>query len=312
MQPGRAAESPWALYLIFFASGCAGLLYEVMWTRSFGLVFGSTTRAAAVVLAAYFLGMALGNWVGGRLSGTTRGGALRSYARLELSVAATALLVLGWLALYHGVYPSLYRATQTSPAALSALQLVLAALALGPPCVAMGATLPVMSRAVVASEAHLGRRLGFVYAVNTLGGVSGVLLAGFSLPVLLGVRGSTFLAALLNVLAALAAFRAARGLEGEAAPAADALREAPRPSLRGPAFVLTLVAAASGLGTLALEVLFTRLLVNAMDSSVFSFALVLATFLVSLALGAALVSALVDRVASPWTLIAAGSWLGAA
>jgi len=312
--PSRDTRSPWALYLIFFASGCAGLVYEVMWARSFGLVFGSTTRAAAVVLAAFFLGMALGNWLGARSAVTTRGGALRRYAWLELGIATTALLVLAWLALYHGLYPRLYRATSAAPAALSALQLGLAALALAPPCLGMGATLPLMARAVVESEAHLGRRLGFVYALNTFGGVLGVILAGFWLPVALGVRGSMFLAALLNVVAALAAFGAARGLPDEAAPARAERRTAPArpaPSLSG-VRSLALVAAVSGFGTLALEVLFTRLLVNAMDSSVFSFALVLGTFLVSLALGSALVSAVVDRLRSPWPLIAAGAGLGAA
>ena len=62
--PRASAPAPWPLYAIFFASGCAALVYQVMWTRSFGLVFGSTTRAAAVVLAAFFLGMAGGNWLG--------------------------------------------------------------------------------------------------------------------------------------------------------------------------------------------------------------------------------------------------------
>ncbi len=302
-------RSPWALYAIFFVSGCAGLVYEVMWTRSFGLVFGSTTRAASVVLAAFFLGMALGNWAGGRFASATRATALRSYARIELAVAAAALLVLAWLKVYHGVYPAVYRATFDSPGALSALQLALAALALGPPCIGMGATLPLMSRAVVTSESHLGRRLGFVYALNTLGGVGGVILSGFWLPVALGVRGSMFLAAALNVAAASAALIAARGLDGEAAPAPGPAVQ--RLALRGALRPLALTAAVSGFGTLALEVLFTRLLVNAMDSSVFSFALVLATFLVSLALGSALVSAVVDRLPSPWWLIAAGSSLGA-
>jgi spermidine synthase len=301
-------RGPWALYAIFFVSGCAGLIYEVMWTRSFGLVFGSTTRAAAVVLAAFFLGMAVGNWAGGRMASGTRASALRSYAWLEVTVALAALLVLGWLALYHAVYPALYRATFESPGALSLLQLALAALALGPPCIAMGATLPLMSRAVVTSEAHLGRRLGFVYALNTFGGVAGVILSGFWLPVALGVRGSMFLAALLNGAAAAAALVAARGLEA-ATPAAP--RPAPPVPLRGALRPLALAATVSGLGTLALEVLFTRLLVNAMDSSVFSFALVLATFLVSLALGSALVSAVVDRLPSPWLVVAAGSSLGA-
>ena len=281
-----------------------------MWTRSFGLVLGSSTRAAALVLATFFLGMAVGNWAGGRIAGTTRAAALRSYARIELAVAAAALLVLGWLALYHAVYPALYRATFESPGALSALQLGLAALALGPPCIGMGATLPLMSRAVVSSESHLGRRLGFVYALNTFGGVAGVLLSGFWLPVAVGVRGSMFVAAALNVVAALAALAAARGL---AAPAAPRPEPPVAAASAGPAWgSLALVATASGLGTLALEVLFTRLLVNAIDSSVYSFALVLATFLVSLALGSALVSALVDHLRSPWTLVAAGSWLGSA
>ncbi len=302
-------RSPSALYAIFLISGCAGLVYEVMWTRSFGLVFGSTTRAASVVLAAFFLGMAVGNWLGGRFAGTTRARALRSYAWIELAVAAAALLVLGWLQLYHSAYPALYRGTLSSPAALSVLQLGLAVLALGPPCIGMGATLPLMSRAVVTNEAHLGRRLGFVYALNTFGGVAGVILSGFWLPVALGVRGSMFLAALLNVVAATAALWAARRLSDTAlsAPA----RTAPPPLLRGALRPLALAATISGLGTLALEVLFTRLLVNAMDSSVFSFALVLATFLVSLALGSALVSAVVDRLRSPWLVVAAGSSLGA-
>jgi spermidine synthase len=308
--PSSAARTPWALYAIFFVSGCAGLVYQVMWTRSFGLVFGSSTRAAAVVLAAFFLGMAIGNWAGGRFAEGARAAALRRYAWLELAIAGAALAVLAWLALYHGVYPSLYRATFASPGALSALQLGLAVLALGPPCVAMGATLPLMSRAVVASEEHVGRRLGTVYALNTFGGVAGVLLSGFWLPVAIGVRASMFAAAALNVVAAGAALAAARGLID--APSAERAAPAPAVAAGGGARALAVVAAVSGFGTLALEVLFTRLLVNAIDSSVFSFALVLGVFLVSLALGSALVSALVDRLRSPWTLVAVGSALGAA
>ena len=305
--PPSSEPSPAALYAIFSVSGCAGLVYEVMWTRGFGLVFGSTTRAASVVLAGFFLGMAVGNWLGGRLATGTRAAALRSYAWLELAVAGAALLVLGWLQLYHGFYPTLYQATFDSPAALSTLQLVLAALALGPPCVAMGATLPLMSRAVVASGSRIGRRLGIVYALNTFGGVAGVLLSGFWLPVALGVRGSMGLAALLNVAAAGAALLVARHLADPAPAAAGRAAYHPPP---GAPRALAIAAVASGLGTLALEVLFTRLLVNAMDSSVFSFALVLATFLVSLALGSALVSLVVDRLPSPWLLVAAGGALG--
>ncbi|HEY8154749.1 MAG TPA: fused MFS/spermidine synthase [Myxococcota bacterium] len=310
--PRLGARGPWPLYAIFFVSGCAGLVYEVMWTRSFGLVFGSTTRAAAVVLAAFFLGMAGGNWLGGRFAAAPRATALRRYAGVELAIAAAALLVIGWLHLYHAIFPLLYRATQDAPLLLAGLQLVLVAAALVPPSLGLGATLPLMSRAVVSRDEHLGRRLGFAYAVNTAGGVAGVLVSGFWLPIGIGVRGGMLLAAALNLAAALGALAAARGLAGERGP------QAPEPvlhetvsDLRGGGFVFSAVAAASGLGTLALEVLYTRLLVGVMDSSVFSFALVLATFLVSLALGSALVSAVVDRLRSPWLLVAAGAGLGA-
>ena len=210
-------------------------------------------------------------------------------------MAVAALLVLGWLPLYHGVYPALYRATFESPAALSALQLGLAALALGPPCIGMGATLPLMSRAVVASEAHLGRRLGFVYALNTFGGVArrdpvGLLAARRARRARQHVPRRAPQRASPRAPRSLAA----RGLEPRGAGSRRAGRRARLAARR--LLPLALVATASGLGTLALEVLFTRLLVNAMDASVFSFALVLATFLVSLALGSALVSAVVDRL----------------
>ena len=311
--PGALAlAGPWPLYAIFFVSGCAGLVYEVMWTRSFGLVFGSTTRAAAVVLAAFFLGMAAGNWLGGRAAVASRATALRRYAWVELAIAASALLVLAWLRLYHAVFPVLYRATQDAPAQLAGLQLVLVGAALGPPCLAMGATLPLMSRAVVTRVEHLGRRLGFAYAVNTAGGVMGVLVSGFWLPVAVGVRGGMLLAAGLNLAAALGALAAARGLGDErAARTPEPAAGAPIPTPKGVNLSFVVVAAASGLGTLALEVLYTRLLVTVMDSSVFSFALVLATFLVSLALGSLLASATLDRLRSPWLLVAAGASLGA-
>jgi len=302
----------WPLYAIFFVSGCAGLVYQVMWTRSFGLVFGSTTRAAAVVLAAFFLGMAAGNRVGARLAAAPRDTALRRYAWAELAIAASALLVLAWLRLYHEIFPVLYRATEGLPAQLTALQLALTAAALGPPCLAMGATLPLMARAVVARDEHLGRRLGFAYAVNTAGGVIGVLLSGFWLPVAIGVRGASLLAAGLNLAAALAALAWARGLGEEPAPRSpEPAATRGEPTRGGVANASAWLAAASGLGTLALEVLYTRLLVTAMDSSVFSFALVLATFLVSLALGSLLASATLDRLRSPWLLVAAGASLGA-
>ncbi len=299
--------------ILFFLSGLTALVYQVAWTRSFGLVFGSTTRAASVVLAAFFAGMALGNLVGGRLA-RSRARSLLGYGWAELVVAAGALAVLAWLSLYRELYPFLYRSLPGVPT-LTALQLALAFVAMAPPCIAMGATLPFMSRAVVTRAEHLGRRVAAFYALNTVGATAGVLLSGFLLPIWIGTRGAVLLAVILNValgLGALALGRAwtARERDDVPAPASDASPAKPLPSTPLDPLVV-FAAASSGFGTLALEVLYTRLIVHVIDTSVYSFALMLATFLVSLALGSAFVALVVDRLQRPWQLVAWASALGA-
>ena len=98
------ANSPLPLYILFIISGIAGLIYEVMWMRSFSLVFGSTTRAASVVLAAFFFGMAIGNMLGGRWA-KNRVGALLRYGLAEFAIAIGALIVIVWVKFYQAHYP---------------------------------------------------------------------------------------------------------------------------------------------------------------------------------------------------------------
>lgn len=311
MKPGealRGAAAPLAgrvpvLYALFLLSGMAALIYEVMWMRSFSLIFGSTTRAAAAVLGAFFGGLAVGGLAGARLA-ERRESALWRYGVAEIAVAAGALLVPVWTGLFGAFYPRLYHA---GGPALAAAKLALAFVAMGLPCVAMGATLPLITRALVAVPGHLGRRAGVAYGLNTFGATAGVLLAGFLLPPVLGARGSVYLAAAVNVAVGATALMLARreraGLEeagdtgGQDEPAVP-----PAPGRSDPS-VLTVVFA-SGFGTVALEVLTTRLIVNATDSSAFSFALMLAAFLVYLALAALAVSWGIDRMRHPWRLLA--------
>jgi spermidine synthase len=184
--------------------------------------------------------------------------------------------------------------------------------ALGPPCVAMGATLPLMARAIVGRERRLGRRVAGVYGINTVGAVVGVIAAGFFLPLWIGTHGSVLLAAGINVLVAVVALLVSLGrteqidepeAEPTLKPASMPDPEAGEAARRWDPAIL-FAAAASGFGTLALEVLFTRMIVNATDSSVFSFAMMLATFLICLALGSFIVSLWVDRMARPWRFLA--------
>jgi len=164
---GPAAPFPLARAL-FFASGLTALVYQMMWMRGFGLVFGSTTRAASAVLASFFLGMAVGNWLGGRLA-RDRPRALARYGVAEIAIGVGALLVLVLLDLYHDHYPVLYQWSGGDGRGLAAIQLLLAFAAMGPPCIAMGATLPLIAQAVSDETRDVGRRTSAIYGVNTLG-----------------------------------------------------------------------------------------------------------------------------------------------
>jgi spermidine synthase len=268
--------------------------------RSFRVVFGSSTRSAAAVLAAYFAGLALGNWAGARLARRAR--PLRLYGWAEIGVGLSALLVAPWLSLFDSLYPALYAWAGARPGLLSLAKLALAAAALVPPTLAMGATLPLASRAAVTSAEHVARRTGVLYAMNVLGATAGAGLAAFVLPVATGVRQGITLAAAVSLAVGIAALRlAARAEPGEGV---RALAAAPAPELRQrPAPALLFAAAVSGFGTLALEVAFVRLLSQRSEGSVYTYGLLLAIFLLCLAAASLWVSRRLDR-GDPWRFLA--------
>jgi spermidine synthase len=282
-----------AILLLFTLGGVSALVYEIVWMRSFRLVLGSSTRSAAVVLASYFAGMALGNLIGARLARGPR--PLRSYGLLELAVGLGALGVLPGLALYRRVYPDLYAWLGGAALPLELAKLVLAFAVLAPPTLAMGATLPVIARVLVTRADHVARRTGLLYALNTLGASVGALAATFVLPPLLGLRTSVYLAVALNLLIGFVALllrEQARELHTAQASARE------RPSR-----AIALAAAISGFGTLALEVVFVRILSQRSEGSVYTFGLMLVIFLVCLALGALIAARALDR-RDPWRFLA--------
>jgi len=289
------------VYLLFTLGGTAALIYEVLWMRSFRLVFGSSTQAAGAVLASYFMGMALGGLLGARLSRGPR--PIRLYGWSEIIVGISALGVGAWLTLFRWIYPQLYAWVDANPVGLVLGRLLLAFVALAPPTIAMGVTLPLLVRALVDRPEHVARRSALLYALNIAGAVLGVVLAGFVLPMSLGLAGCVYLAVGLNLLIGVAALF---------------VREEPLPSItknpvessgdaapvrRRLALWLLLMAAASGFGSLALEVIYFRILGHHTECSVYSFALMLAIFLLFMAVGSAAVAVWGDRV-NPWRWLA--------
>lgn len=293
------------IFLLFALGGVAALVYEVIWMRSFRAVFGSSAQSAAAVLAAYFGGMAVGNLLGAQWA--RRGRALWHYGAAELCVALAALLVAPWLSLFRSFYPTLYPWAAHQPALWTALKLLLALVALGPPTIAMGATLPLAIQALWPESGRLARATSLLYAVNVLGATLGAALAGFVLPMSVGVDGAIYLAAILNAVVGLSAI----GLSLMEHRASATVRPAPATDppvplaapARQSAWAISLAAMISGFGTLALEVLYVRILSFRSEGSVYSFSLMLVIFLLCLAAGSALIARLGDRV-NLWRLLA--------
>ncbi len=306
---GRAGLSPLELVVLglFFLSGASALVYEVVWTRELTTVFGGSAFAIATVLAAYMAGLALGSTVFGRAI-DRRGHPLTVYGLLEGGVAIWALLLPVLLGLLNHLYAGIYRSLDPGPYTLSLVRFVLSFLLLLIPTTLMGGTLPVLGKLLLRNWAGLGTRAGLLYGANTLGAVLGTAAGGFLLLPVLGLNGSTYLAAGFNVLVAASALVLARVLpyraEVENAPEAPSGSRSGEVSVRLRRTVL-IVYAASGFAALAYEVAWTKTLSMVLGTTNYAFTSMLATFLLGLALGSFLFARLADRYGRPEALLAA-------
>jgi spermidine synthase len=282
-----------AVLALFVASGAAGLVYQVVWSRELVLVFGNTTQAVATIVTAFMAGLGFGSLAGGRLADTSAR-PLRVYGAVELAVAAMAALLPlvfeGLAGLYRGLWPSLV----DRPAQLTAVRFALALAAVAPATFLMGMTLPLLTRHLVRTLDEAGARLGELYAANTIGAMAGTLLGGFVLIEFLGLRLTSYVAVALNLLAGLGARLLSRRFEADQPEATSAAGASRRPRPRVPRSFLprrrAVLAATfvSGFAALGLEVLWTRMLAEGTGSSIYIFTAILAIFLLGIALGSAL------------------------
>jgi spermidine synthase len=282
-----------ALLVLFVGSGCAALIYEIVWFQLLELVIGSSAVSLGVLLGTFMGGMCLGSLVLPRVI-SARHHPLRVYAFLELGIAVIGLLVLFGMPLVNGLY--------TAWAGSGVLGIVLRALVAGlcllPPTILMGATLPAIARSLETSPQGVSW-LGFFYGGNILGAVVGSLLAGFYLLRVHDSAVATYVAVALNVVVALI------GLTIAGATPDDAGAAAPTGVQRVPGAALVYTAIAlSGMTALAAEVIWTRILSLLFGATVYTFSLILAAFLVGLGIGSSLGSAIARSVARPRVALA--------
>jgi spermidine synthase len=292
---------------IFVLSGAAGLIYEIVWSRQLVLVFGNTTQAVSAILTGFFGGMAIGAAIGGRIADRVRS-PLRFYGILEIALVVVVLVTPLTFDLIHEAYRGIYSSLEGTPW-LAIARLVLAVLALAPATVMMGATFPALVRHLTRSEA-VSEAFGRLYSANTLGAVAGTLLAGLVFIELFGLSGALRIGAAASGTAGIIAIWLARR-HPTAEPAATSTTSTSSTSAantsaeRRPIPWLPLVIAfVSGVTSLGYQVTWTRLLVSGTGGLTYIFTVILALFLIGIALGATIFGSLRTRIKDPVRVLA--------
>ena len=285
---GRGSRSRALLLTTFFVSGAASLIFEVVWTRLLLISLGATATAVGIVLGAFMGGMAVGSaWAGrGWLS---RRDPILTYAILE-----------GWVGAYGLLTPYLLRSLTT---ASPALQFILALAILLPATIAMGASLPVLSRALGKDSNMPAVEVGKLYAANTAGAVAGPLISVFWFFPRLGLSRTLLIASVADLLLFGGLILARRIFPPWKSPKKEDSKEPGRPGA-----ILLVALGVSGATAMAYEVAWTRTLSLVFGSSVYGVTIMLSTFLFGIAAGSALAAFWIRHRRKPVSL-KAPAWL---
>jgi spermidine synthase len=280
-----------AIVLCLAFSGLTALVYQIVWTRLLGFAFGTTTEAVAGVLAVFFGGLALGSGLAAHGLARLRR-PLRVYAALELGIGAFALLSLPLLRQLGGL--SAWIGPDAPDALRTAAHLAAAAAILLPPTAAMGATLPVIARALVTEDETLGRTSALLYGANTLGAVAGAYLCGFWLIPVLGLARTTVLAGLVNLGVAAVVLALAGDRRWAETPAPVPPPEAAPGAARSGPFLAFF--AVSGFVAIGYEIVWSKVFGIVMEGTLYGFAAVLSAYLLGIGLGSLAMASWSDRI----------------
>ena len=287
--PRRGGPGRGVVFGLFYVSGIAGLIYQVLWLRRLSLVFGVTVYAASTVLAAFMAGLAIGSALSSRL--LRRGfSPLAAFGIAEVLVGVTGLLSPLLLDAASSLYEALHRTEPDSLTVLTVARLISSFAILTLPTAMMGTTLPLLSAAVSAPGRANGTNISLLYGINTVGAMSGTLLSGLILIPAIGIQRSFMLAATLNVVVGVIAIRLARNPakaghhsnnEEDAATRSPVVSAFRRMDLT-PLFVVVVV---SGFASLGLEIVWFRLMLQFVIATTEAFTAMLATVLGGIAIG---------------------------
>ncbi len=294
----KVSRLSFVLLLLFVLSGIAGLIYQSIWSHYLGLVLGHAAYAQTLVLAIFMGGMALGAWLASRWSRQWRH-LILAYAIIELAIGVMGLV-------FHGLFVAYTDFSQQTVLPLISTawvahlyQWTSASVLILPQCILLGATFPLLSAGLLRSqEEGTGEVLGGLYFSNSIGAAAGALLTTFLLLPMVGMPGSILTAGLLNIAVALIAWMIWKTLTArphqamEAKPGRPADGDLPRLSK-----ILLTSAFVTGATSFVYEIGWVRLLNQALGTTIHSFELMLAAFILGLAFGGLWVRKRASRIA---------------
>lgn len=277
-------------FAFFFLSGFCSILYELIWLRLTMAQYGVTTALVSITLSMFMLGMGLGSWLAGaavrRYSAKGRT-PLRLYALAEFLIGCSSLAVPTELILGHRVLEALTGSTSMSSAGYYLVSGSLVAITLLPWSICMGATYPLAMSSIRNDKSEeSGRSFSYLYLSNVLGALAGAAIPLFLIEIY-GFHGTLRIGSLLNTVIAVSAFALSlKNQERGSTSGSDAEKNAAPSAVPGKGVLVLLFL--TGLTTMGMEVIWIRLFTAYIGPLVYSFAMILASYLLATFIGSIL------------------------
>lgn len=275
-------------YTVIFLSGFSALIYQLVWVRVLGLVFGVSSFAVATVVAVFLLGLGFGSLYFGKWSEKLKN-PLKSYLFVELCIGIFSIvsyLIINNLSIYRFIYK--YSYNNFNFYSISLILFSLSVIVLFPPVFAIGGTIPLITKYFLSTPERFGSNFSRIYYLNTLGAFAGSMLTGFVFVRYMGVLLTFLIAVSVNLLIALIIY--AKNTESLQLP--ETVKET------APYSYMLVILFATGFISLSYEILWTRILSTYNMSTSQSFALILSGFLLGFSVGSYVISKFIDSIIS--------------
>ena len=277
------------ILICFFASGFLGLVYEIIWIRKLGLIFGTTVFSMTTVLSAFFGGLAIGSFLLGKQADKIKN-PIKIYALLEFVIGIFALLFPSFIRIYGWFYTIIYEYVHQSFFTSTLIKFILFEFLLIIPTTMMGGTLPIISGYLIRSNQVIGSRSGIIYGINTAGATLGTFLCGFYFIRLLGVDITNYFAGIINIAIALLLYLVSRN--AEIPKNNDEFINETKLSLN----YIPICFFFSGFASIGYEIAWTRYLSLPLANTRYTYTIILTVFLLGTALGSLIFTRLFDKI----------------